>query len=89
LAVRRLMILLASASSAAGWPDRSARQAAGATAGACLRAGLRQLVAPVRRWHRAQRDARQLMALDDHLLQDIGLSRDEIERALRAGRDRI
>jgi uncharacterized protein YjiS (DUF1127 family) len=29
------------------------------------------------------------MALDDHLLQDIGLSRDEIERALRAGRDRI
>jgi hypothetical protein len=39
--MQQLMILLASASSAAGWPDRSARQAAGATAGTRLRAGLR------------------------------------------------
>jgi uncharacterized protein YjiS (DUF1127 family) len=83
------MILLASASSAAGWPDRSARQGAGATTGARLRAGLRQLVAPVRRWYRARRDARRLMTFDDHQLQDIGLSRDEMERALRTGRDRI
>jgi hypothetical protein len=35
---------------------------------------------------RARRTARQLRALDDHLLRDIGLSRSDIETALDEGR---
>jgi uncharacterized protein YjiS (DUF1127 family) len=38
-------------------------------------------------WYRMRRDARQLMAFDDRMLQDIGLSRSEIECAVRTGRD--
>lgn len=51
------------------------------------------LVRPVRHgiaWiearRRLQRDARELMALDDRILRDIGLSRREIEYAARHGK---
>ena len=39
------------------------------------------------RWYRTRRDARQLMAFDDRMLQDIGLSRGEIDSAVQTGRD--
>jgi uncharacterized protein YjiS (DUF1127 family) len=71
------------------WPYKPAHQAVGSTAWARLVADMSHLVALVLRWHRARRDSRQLMAFGDHMLQDIGLSRGEIERAMRMGRDRI
>jgi uncharacterized protein YjiS (DUF1127 family) len=70
------------------WPYKPVHQAVGSTAWARLVAGMSHLVAPVLRWHRVRRDSRQLMALSDHMLQDIGLSRGAIERAVRTGRDR-
>ena len=48
--------------------------------------GVARLVAAASRWYRLRRDARQLMAFDDRMLQDIGLSRGEIESAV-AGPD--
>ena len=42
-------------------------------------------VAWIRHQHRLRRGHRRLMALDDHLLADIGLSRDQVERAARSG----
>jgi uncharacterized protein YjiS (DUF1127 family) len=71
------------------WPYKPARQAASPTVWMRLAAGTNHLVTSVLRWHRLRRDSRQLMAFGDHMLQDIGLSRGEIERAVRAGRDRI
>ena len=71
------------------WPYKPAHQTAGSTAWVRLVAATSHLIAPILRWHRARRDSRQLMALGDHLLHDIGLSRGEIERAMRMGRDRI
>jgi uncharacterized protein YjiS (DUF1127 family) len=71
------------------WPYKPARQAAGSAAWARLVAGTSDLITSVRRWHRVRRDSRQLMALSDHMLQDIGLSRSAIERTVRTGRDRI
>jgi uncharacterized protein YjiS (DUF1127 family) len=71
------------------WPYKPAHQATGSMAWASLAAGTSHLVAPVLRWYRARRDSRQLMAFGDHMLHDIGLSRGEIERAVRTGRDRI
>jgi uncharacterized protein YjiS (DUF1127 family) len=47
---------------------------------------LAQAAAAVARWHRLRREARRLMALDDRMLRDVGLSRGEIERAVRVGR---
>jgi uncharacterized protein YjiS (DUF1127 family) len=70
------------------WPYKSARQAPGPTVWARLVAGTSHLITSVRRWHRARRDSRQLMAFSDHLLHDLGLSRGAIERAVRTGRDR-
>jgi uncharacterized protein YjiS (DUF1127 family) len=71
------------------WPYKPAHQAAGSTAWVRLVAAMSHLVAPILRWDRARRDSRQLMAFEDHLLHDIGLSRGEIEHAVRTGRDRI
>jgi uncharacterized protein YjiS (DUF1127 family) len=70
------------------WPYKPAHQAADSTVWARFVAGTNHLVAPVLRWHRARRDTRQLMAFGDHMLQDLGLSRGEIEHAVRIGRDR-
>lgn len=44
------------------------------------------LASPVT-WLRRQSDIRKLQALDDHLLEDIGIARSEISRAVRHGRD--
>ena len=46
-----------------------------------------RLIAAASRWYRTRRDARQLMAFDDRMLQDIGLSRGEIDSAVETGRD--
>jgi uncharacterized protein YjiS (DUF1127 family) len=46
---------------------------------------MNRVFARVLRWRRRRRDARRLMEFDDHLLQDIGLSRGEIGRAVRTG----
>jgi len=40
-------------------------------------------------WHRRERDLRHVMQLDDHLMRDIGLSRDDVIRvSLRVRRRR-
>jgi len=36
---------------------------------------------------RVRRDIRRLETLDNHLLRDMGLARDELRRAVRNGRD--
>ena len=46
-----------------------------------------RLIAAASRWYRTRRDGRQLMAFDDRRLQDIGLSRGEIDSAVETGRD--
>ncbi|WP_313303805.1 DUF1127 domain-containing protein [Stutzerimonas balearica] len=38
-----------------------------------------RLLARLRRWHRLARQRRQLAALDEHALKDLGLSRADIE----------
>jgi uncharacterized protein YjiS (DUF1127 family) len=68
------------------WPYRTAREVAGPTLGARSREGLAHAVAAVSRWHRLRCDTRRLMALDDRMLRDVGLSRGEVERAVRGGR---
>ena len=47
---------------------------------------MNRVFARVLRWRRRRRDARRLMEFDDHLLRDVGLSRGEVERAVRGGR---
>jgi uncharacterized protein YjiS (DUF1127 family) len=57
---------------------------------ACMRAaarGLAWLIAAVANELRIRRDMRQLAAMDDHMLKDIGLCRCEIESCVRYGRD--
>lgn len=54
--------------------------------GAATRAGMARLAAAVGRWYRLRRDARRLMAFNDHLLSDIGLGRGGIEFAVWSGR---
>jgi uncharacterized protein YjiS (DUF1127 family) len=58
---------------------------------ACLTAaarGLAWLIAGIANELRIRRDMRQLAAMDDHMLKDIGLRRSEIEYCVRYGRDR-
>ena len=62
------------------WPGKPAARRAQPLAG---------LAARVARWYRIRRATRQVMALDDHLLRDIGIGRGEIERAVATGRERI
>ena len=38
-------------------------------------------VQTLQRWYRCRRDMRHLMELDDHLLRDVGLTREEVARA--------
>jgi uncharacterized protein YjiS (DUF1127 family) len=44
-------------------------------------------IEPIRAWRRSQVTYRELMALDDHQLSDIGLSRAEIQRVALVGRE--
>jgi uncharacterized protein YjiS (DUF1127 family) len=56
---------------------------------ACIRAvarGLAWLIAALANELRVRRDMRQLAAMDDHMLKDIGLHRCEIEDCVRHGR---
>jgi uncharacterized protein YjiS (DUF1127 family) len=56
----------------------------------CLAAaarGLGWLIAAITDELRIRRDMRQLAAMDDHMLKDIGLCRCEIESCVRYGRD--
>jgi uncharacterized protein YjiS (DUF1127 family) len=57
---------------------------------ACMRAavhGLALLIAAIADELRIRRDMRQLAAMDDHMLKDIGLRRSEIAYCVRYGRD--
>jgi uncharacterized protein YjiS (DUF1127 family) len=47
-----------------------------------------RLGATLARAYRVRRDTRQLMALSDHMLSDIGVARADVEHAVRFGRDR-
>jgi uncharacterized protein YjiS (DUF1127 family) len=49
--------------------------------------GLAWLIAAITHELRIRRDMRQLAAMDDHMLKDIGLCRCEIEDRVRYGRD--
>jgi uncharacterized protein YjiS (DUF1127 family) len=42
-----------------------------------------QAIGAVRRWYRRRCDLRHLMGLDDRLLRDVGLTRDQVARAVR------
>ena len=68
------------------WPYWTARELAAPAFWARPRKGLARAAAAVARWHRLRRDARRLMALDDRMLRDVGLSRGEVERAVRGRR---
>ena len=57
---------------------------------ACLAVALRGvalLIAAIAHELRIRRDARRLAAMDDQMLEDIGLRRGEIEYCVRYGRD--
>jgi uncharacterized protein YjiS (DUF1127 family) len=45
------------------------------------------LIAAIGQKLRIRRDMRQLAAMDDHMLKDVGLRRGEIEYSVRYGRD--
>jgi uncharacterized protein YjiS (DUF1127 family) len=68
------------------WPYKTAQEVAARTWWARSLKGMARTAAAVSRWHRARRDTRQLLAYDDRLLQDIGVARGGIERAVRTGR---
>ena len=54
---------------------------------AALARGLAWLIATIAEELRIRRDMRQLRAMDDHMLKDIGLRRSDIEYCVRYGRD--
>ena len=54
-----------------------------------LKLVLRGALANVRIWRRTRRAERELLALDDRLLKDIGLCRAQIPSAVRGDRQRI
>ena len=57
---------------------------------ACLAAaahGLSRLIAAIGDELRIRRDMRQLAAMDDHMLKDIGVRRCEVNYSVRYGRD--
>jgi len=47
---------------------------------------LMRIVRAIAREHRIRRDTRELMAMSDHMLKDIGLTRSQIVYAVRFGR---
>jgi len=56
---------------------------------ALLKLVLRGALANMRKWRRTRRAERELLALDDRLLKDIGLCRTEIPSAVRGERHRV
>jgi uncharacterized protein YjiS (DUF1127 family) len=72
------------------WPGTPAQETATSSSSARrhLRTAKARTAASILRWHRVRRDTRQVMALSDTMLKDIGLSRGEIEHAVRTGRAR-
>lgn len=54
---------------------------------AWLRGGFAALLAGLRRQNEIRRDIAYLQACDDHMLADLGLTRDQIEGAVSHGRD--
>lgn len=44
--------------------------------------GLLGLARQIAEWHRGRRDYQKLMAMDDHLLKDLGISRSQISAAM-------
>jgi uncharacterized protein YjiS (DUF1127 family) len=49
--------------------------------------GLARLIAAIAHELRMRRDMRQLAAMDDYMLKDIGLHRSQIEHCVRYGKD--
>ena len=47
---------------------------------------IQRLVLSIGRWLERDRELRQLQSLGDHMLKDMGVSRCDIEREIRAGR---
>jgi uncharacterized protein YjiS (DUF1127 family) len=54
----------------------------GSMAPAAYSAGMRGLARKIAEWLRRRRDYHKLMAMDDHLLKDLGLSRSQISAAM-------
>lgn len=63
------------------------RHALAGTWGARARRALARFLAALVHEFRIQRDMRALIAMDDHMLKDIGIARSEIGSAVRFGRD--
>jgi uncharacterized protein YjiS (DUF1127 family) len=79
-------VSIASITDARPWPYGSERRSPTRSAsGAGFLAGAARVVHAAFCEYRARRAARQLAESSDHLLRDVGLSRGEIERAVRTG----
>ena len=65
-------------------PNSAAILAAGCRAGLARRSAAAALAcaATLRRWWRRERDMRHVMQLDDYLLRDVGLTRDQVARGV-------
>ncbi len=68
------------------WPYRIERSSALPADRPGFLAGVARTAYAALREYRERRAMRHLAALSDHMLRDIGLSRGEIERAVRTGR---
>jgi uncharacterized protein YjiS (DUF1127 family) len=49
--------------------------------GGCLIRAFLRTVEDIRRWNRVQKDSRALLNMSDHMLKDIGLSREDVLHA--------
>ena len=72
---------------AASWLDNSDRHSGASNPASRLSLVVAHTVAALARWYRIRRDTRQVLALSDHMLKDIGLGRSEIGSAVRLGRE--
>jgi uncharacterized protein YjiS (DUF1127 family) len=76
-----------STSSAHPLIDAGRRPGVGRTGWMSIRAGLVGLLGALRREREIRRSMNHLASLDEHMLRDIGLTRSDIERVVRFGRD--